>query len=77
MRTVLIALMIIVGIIFVGSVLLQSPKWGGIGMGIGWASAGWNNEYWSKKTMEWKLKLISLCCAILFVVIVVVYPYVK
>jgi preprotein translocase subunit SecG len=28
--------MIIVGIIFVGSVLLQSPKWGGIGMGIGW-----------------------------------------
>jgi hypothetical protein len=27
--------------------------------------------------MEWKLKLISLCCAILFVAIVVVYPYVK
>ena len=77
MRTVLIALLLIIGIIFVGSVLLQSPKWGGIGMWIGWASAGWSNEYWSKKTMEWKLKIISLCCAILFVAIVVVYPYVK
>ncbi len=77
MRTVLVALMIIIGIIFVWSVLLQSPKWGGIGMWIGWASAGWSNEYWSKKTMEWKLKIISLCCAILFVAIVVVYPYVK
>jgi hypothetical protein len=27
--------------------------------------------------MESKLKIISLCCAILFVAIVVVYPYVK
>jgi hypothetical protein len=27
--------------------------------------------------MEWKLKVISLCCAILFVAIVLVYPYVK
>ena len=77
MRTALVVLMILIGIVFVWSVLLQSPKWGGIGMWIGWASAAWGNEYGSKKTMEGKLKMISLCCAILFVAIVLVYPYVK
>jgi len=77
MWTALVVLMILVGIVFVGSVLLQSPKWGGIGMWIGGASASSSNEYGSKKTMEWKLKIISLCCAIIFVAIVLVYPYVK
>ena len=69
--------MVLLGIIFVWSVLLQSPKGGGIWMGIGGASASSNNEYWSKKTMEWKLKIIALCTAILFVAIVLVLPYVK
>ena len=77
MWTALVVLMILVGIVFVGSVLLQSPKWGGIGMWIGGASASSSNEYGSRKTMEWKLKIISLCCAIIFVAIVLVYPYVK
>lgn len=59
MYTALIVLMILTGIVFITSVLLQSPKWGGIGMGIGGASAG-GNEYGSKKTMEGKLKKIAL-----------------
>ena len=37
--------------IFIASVLLQSPKGGGLGIGLGGASAG-GNEYGSKKTME-------------------------
>lgn len=77
MRTALIILMFIVGIIFVWSVLLQSPKGGGIGMGIWGASAWGSNEYGSKKTMEWKLKKIAIVSAILFTAIVVFLPYVK
>lgn len=76
MRTALIIAMILVGIIFIVSVLLQSPKGGGIGMGIGGASAG-GNEYGSKKTMEGKLKKIALISGILFVIIVLFLPYVK
>ena len=77
MRTALIILMILIGIVFVWSVLLQSPKGGGIWMWISGASASSSNEYGSKKTMEGKLKIISLCTAILFVAIVLVLPYVK
>lgn len=75
MRTALIIAMILVGIIFIVSVLLQSPKGGGIGMGIGGASAG-GNEYGSKKTMEGKFKKIALISGILFVIIVLFLPYV-
>ena len=67
--------MILVGIVFIASVLLQSPKGGGIGMGIGGASAG-GNEYGSKKTMEGKFKKIALISGILFVIIVLFLPYV-
>ena len=76
MFTALIILLILTGIVFVSSVLLQSPKGGGIGMGIGGASAG-GNEYGSKKTMEGKLKKIALISGILFVIIVLFLPYVK
>lgn len=76
MRTALIIAMILIGIVFIVSVLLQSPKGGGIGMGIGGASAG-GNEYGSKKTMEGKLKKIALISGILFVIIVLFLPYVK
>ena len=44
MRTLLIIAMLITGIVFIASVLLQSPKGGGIGMGLGGASAG-GKEY--------------------------------
>ena len=77
MRTALIILMIIIGIIFVWCLLLQSPKWGGIWMWIWGASAATGNEYGSKKTMEWKLKKICIVTAILFVAIVLIWPYVK
>lgn len=76
MYTVMLILLILTGIIFIGSVLLQSPKGGGIWMGIGGASAG-GNEYGSKKTMEGKLKKIALISGILFVIIVLFLPYVK
>lgn len=76
MYTVMLILLILAGIVFIGSVLLQSPKGGGIWMGIGGASAG-GNEYGSKKTMEGKLKKIALISGILFVIIVLFLPYVK
>ncbi len=76
MYTVMLILLILTGIVFIGSVLLQSPKGGGIWMGIGGASAG-GNEYGSKKTMEGKLKKIALISGILFVIIVLFLPYVK
>jgi len=44
MKTLLLIGLILDGIIFIASVLLQSPKGGGIGMGLGGASAG-GNEY--------------------------------
>ena len=76
MYTVMLILLILTGIVFIGSVLLQSPKGGGIWRGIGGASAG-GNEYGSKKTMEGKLKKIALISGILFVIIVLFLPYVK
>ncbi|MFC2696104.1 MAG: preprotein translocase subunit SecG [Candidatus Absconditicoccaceae bacterium] len=76
MRTLLIIAMLITGIVFIASVLLQSPKGGGIGMGLGGASAG-GNEYGSKKTMEGKLKKIALVSGVLFVIIVLFLPYVR
>lgn len=76
MKTFLIALLIIDGIVFIASVLLQSPKWGGLGLGIGGASAG-GNEYGSKKTMETKLQKVALVTMILFVLGIFFLPYVK
>lgn len=76
MFTALVVLLILTGIVFIASVLLQSPKGGGIWMGIGGASAG-GNEYGSKKTMEGKLKKIALISGIFFVIIVLFLPYIK
>lgn len=76
MKTFLIALLILDGIVFIASVLLQSPKGGGLGLGIGGASSG-GNEYGSKKTMETKLQRVALVTGILFVLIVLFLPYVK
>lgn len=76
MKTALIVALLIDGIIFIASVLLQSPKGGGLGLGIGGASAG-GNEYGSKKTMESKLQKIAIVTAIIFVLICVFLPFVK
>jgi protein translocase SecG subunit len=74
MRTLLIILLILVGIIFVGSVLLMSPKWG-LGAALGWLG-GWD-EYGSKKSLEWKLKKVALVSACVFIVIALILPFVN
>lgn len=74
--TALIIAMVLTGVVFIASVLLQSPKGGGIGMGLGGASAG-GNEYGSQKTIEGKLKKVAMISGILFVIIVLFLPYVK
>lgn len=74
MKTALIIAMVVFGCVFVACVLMMSPK-GWIGLGIGWASAGWN-EYWSKKSIEWKLKLVAMITGIIFVGICLFFPFV-
>ena len=74
MRTTLIILLILAGIMFIGSVLLMSPK-GGLGLGIGGMAGG--NEYGSKKTLENKLKKAALFAGIIFLVISLILPYTK
>ncbi len=66
--------MIIVWIVFVASVLLMSPKWG-LGAAIG--GIGGNDEYGSKKSLEWKLKKIAVVAGIIFVILVLILPYVN
>ena len=74
MRLVLIIAMIILWCIFVACVLMMSPKWW-LWLWIGWASASWN-EYWSKKSIEWKLKIIAMITWILFVWVCLFLPFV-
>lgn len=74
MKTLLIILLILSGIIFVWSVLLMSPK-GGLGSAIG--GMGWSDEYGWKKSMEGKLKKVAIVTSLIFVVISVVLPYVN
>ena len=66
--------MIIVGIIFVTSVLLMSPKWG---LWAAISGIGGGDEYGSKKSLEWKLKKIAIVTSIVFGVIVLILPYVS
>lgn len=72
MKTFLIIVMLLAWIILATSILLMSPKWW-LWFGIGWAS--WNNEYWSKKSIEWKLKWIAIVTWIIFVWTILFIPY--
>jgi protein translocase SecG subunit len=72
MHILLIIVLILSGIAFVWSVLLMSPK-GWLWLGIGWMA--WGNEYWSKKTLENKLKRVALISSILFIVSALILPY--
>lgn len=74
MKTALIIAMVILWCVFVACVLMMSPK-GGIWLWIGWASA-WGNEYWSKKSIEWKLKIVAMISGILFVLACLFLPFV-
>lgn len=65
--------MIIIWIVFVTSVLLMSPKWW-LWSALGWIA--WSDEYWSKKSLEWKLKKIALISGICFLVLVLILPFV-
>lgn len=64
--------MIIAWIMFIGSVLLMSPKWW-LGLGIGWMSNA--GEYGSKKTIEWTMKKVALISSIVFVISALILPY--
>jgi protein translocase SecG subunit len=76
MKTVLIVILILLGIILVGSILLMNPKGGGIGMGIGGsAGGGAGNEYGSKKSIEGTLKKVATVTAILFVGVCLFLPF--
>ncbi|MFZ2150679.1 MAG: preprotein translocase subunit SecG [Candidatus Absconditicoccaceae bacterium] len=74
MRTILITIMILSGVVFIGSVLMMSPK-GGLGLGIGGLSG--SNEYGSKKSIEGKLKQVAVVSGIIFGLIALVLPYTK
>lgn len=74
MRYILIWILVVSGLLFIGSVLLMSPKWW-IGFGIGWQSG--SNEYWSKKSIETTLKKVAVITGIIFVVCACILPYQK
>ncbi len=78
MKTVLLVLLFALGLVIMVSILMMNPKDGGIGMGIGGASAGGGkNEYGSKKTMEGKLKKVALFCSIALVIVCLILPFVN
>ena len=66
--------MVILWCVFMASVLMMSPK-GWIWLWIGGFSAWWN-EYGSKKSIEWKLKIVAMVAGILFVGICAFMPFV-
>jgi protein translocase SecG subunit len=72
MRSIVIAVLIISGVIFAGSVMLMSPK-GGLGVAIG--GVGGSNEYGSKKSLENTLKQSALWSVIIFVLASLILPY--
>ena len=74
MKTALIVSLLLVWCVFLTCVLLMSPKWW-IGLWIGGAAA-WGNEYGSKKSMEWKLKLVAMISGIVFAWICLFLPFV-
>jgi protein translocase SecG subunit len=74
MRTLLIIVLVLSGIVFVWSVLLMSPK-GGLWLWI-WGMS-WGNDYGSKKTLENKLKKVALIFGIIFLLISLILPYTK
>ncbi len=76
MTTLLTIGLVITGFVFVLSVLMMSPK-GGLGMGIGGSAGVGGGDYGSKKSLEGKLKIVATICAIAFVLIALLLPYVK
>lgn len=73
MKTLLIGVMLVAGIIFVSCVMLMSPK-GGLGMGL--AGMAGSSEYGSKKSLEHTLKRTAYVTVVLFVASSIALPYV-
>lgn len=73
METVLIVLLIVSGLVLTGSVMLMSPKGGGLGAGITGVAAGGN--YGSTRNVESRLKRIALISAVVFLVVSIALPY--
>ncbi len=71
MKSSLIVALILIGVVFMISVLLMSPK-GWLGFGIG--GAGGSNEYGSKKSIEFTLKRVAMISGIAFVIIALAIP---
>ncbi len=71
MKSSLIVALILIGVVFMISVLLMSPK-GWLGFGIG--GAGGSNEYWSKKSIEFTLKRVAMITGIAFIVVALAIP---
>jgi protein translocase SecG subunit len=71
MKSSLIVALILIGVVFMISVLLMSPK-GWLGFGIG--GAGGSNEYGSKKSIEFTLKRVAMIAGIAFVVVATAIP---
>jgi len=72
MNIFVLLLMILSGMLFIGSVLLMAPK-GGIWFGIGGVST--SNEYGSKKSVESTLKKTALVSIVVFTICALIYPY--
>jgi protein translocase SecG subunit len=71
--SILVVIMLISGIVFSGCILLMAPK-GGLGVAIGGAGAA--NDYGSKKSFESTLKRTALVSVIVFLVTVLLLPYI-
>lgn len=74
MTMLLNAILIITGIIFVGSVMLMSPK-GGLGFSLGGMSS--SNEYGSQKSLEHTIKKVAYVSGIIFLLTALLYPYIN
>lgn len=74
MRTVLLTLFFVSGIVFVLTIMLMSPK-GGLGFGMGGASS--SNEYGSQKSLEYTLKKVALVSFLVFIVVTIALPLVQ
>lgn len=73
-RIILIAVMLISWVLFIGSVLLMTPK-GWVGFWI-WGAEN-TNEYGSKKSIETTLKKVAAVTSVIFVATVLFMPFVK
>jgi len=63
-----------VGVVFIASVLMMSPKgWLWFSIGGAWGS----NEYGSKKSIETTLKKVALVTMIVAIILIIVIPFVR